>query len=71
MISNFIILVTEIFTPYINLQITKGATRQEKSIIVKGNDRYTQYKTEYFHIVIEEITVKCCGFLKGTLAIGT
>ncbi|MFF2529272.1 4-oxalocrotonate tautomerase family protein [Brevibacillus sp. NPDC058079] len=52
--------------PYINLQITKGATRDQKAQIVK---EFTETlvnvlgkKPEYTHIVIEEIDDENWGF---------
>ncbi|KZE39144.1 4-oxalocrotonate tautomerase [Brevibacillus parabrevis] len=52
--------------PYINLQITKGATRDQKAQIVK---EFTETlvnvlgkKPEHTHIVIEEIDDENWGF---------
>lgn len=52
--------------PYINLQITKGATREQKAAIVK---RFTETlsdvlgkKPEHTHIVIEEIEEENWGY---------
>jgi len=52
--------------PYINLQITKGATREQKAQIVK---EFTETlvnvlgkKPEYTHIVIQEIEDENWGF---------
>lgn len=52
--------------PYINVQITKGATRQQKSQIVK---RMTETlvevlgkKPEHIHIVIQEIEESDWGY---------
>jgi len=52
--------------PYINLQITKGASREQKAQIVK---EFTQTlvnvlgkKPEYTHIVIQEIDEENWGF---------
>lgn len=52
--------------PYINLQITKGATREQKAQIVK---EFTETlvtvlgkKPEHTHIVIQEIDEENWGF---------
>jgi 4-oxalocrotonate tautomerase len=52
--------------PYINLQITKGATREQKAQIVK---EFTETlvsvlgkKPEHIHIVIQEIEDENWGF---------
>ncbi len=52
--------------PYINLQITKGASREQKEAIVKA---FTQTlvdvlgkKPEHTHIVIQEIADEDWGF---------
>lgn len=63
--NNFFPEVT-IAMPYINLQITKGATRDQKAQIVK---EFTQTlvqvlgkKPEHTHIVIQEIEDENWGF---------
>lgn len=52
--------------PYINLQITKGATREQKSKIVKEmTDTLVNIlgkKPEHIHIVIQEIEEENWGF---------
>jgi 4-oxalocrotonate tautomerase len=52
--------------PYINLQITKGATRDQKAQIVKEFTetlvRTLGKKPEHTHIVIEEIEDENWGF---------
>jgi 4-oxalocrotonate tautomerase len=52
--------------PYINVQITKGATRDQKSQIVKDiTDSLVQVlgkRSEYIHIVIQEIEEEDWGF---------
>lgn len=52
--------------PYINLQITKGATREQKSQIVKEmTDSLVNNlgkKPEHIHIVIQEIDDENWGF---------
>lgn len=52
--------------PYINLQITKGATRDQKATVVS---RFTETlvqvlgkRPEHIHIVIEEIEEENWGF---------
>ena len=52
--------------PYINLQITKGATREQKKVIV---EQFTETlvqtlgkKPEHIHIVIQEIADENWGF---------
>ncbi|CAM4315433.1 tautomerase family protein [Paenibacillus tarimensis] len=52
--------------PYINLQVTKGATREQKAQIVK---EFTETlvdilgkKPEHIHIVIQEIEEENWGF---------
>ncbi|GIO06617.1 tautomerase [Brevibacillus reuszeri] len=59
--------------PYINLQITKGATRDQKAQIVK---EFTETlvnvlgkKPEHTHIVIEEMTMKTGGMRAFSLMI--
>ena len=56
----------ELTMPYINLQITKGATREQKAQIVK---QFTETlvnvlgkKPEHTHIVIQEIEDENWGF---------
>lgn len=52
--------------PYINVQITKGATREQKSQIVKDmTDSLVKNlgkKPEHIHIVIQEIQEEDWGF---------
>ncbi len=52
--------------PYINLQITKGATREQKAAIVREFTetlvRVLGKKPEHTHIVIEEIDDENWGF---------
>lgn len=52
--------------PYINLQITKGATREQKQTIVREFTRTLQTvlgkKPEQTHIVIQEIDTDDWGF---------
>ncbi len=52
--------------PYINVQITKGATREQKSKIVKEMTdslvRVLGKKPEHIHIVIQEILGEDWGF---------
>lgn len=52
--------------PYINLQITKGATREQKSRIVKEMTEtlvnVLGKKPEHIHIVIQEISEEDWGF---------
>ena len=52
--------------PYINLQITKGATREQKSKLVKEmTDSLVNIlgkKPEHIHIVIQEIQEEDWGF---------
>lgn len=52
--------------PYINLQITKGATREQKSKIVKEmTDTLVNTlgkRPEHIHIVIQEIQEEDWGF---------
>jgi len=52
--------------PYINLQITKGATRDEKQRIVEDFTaslvKHLGKKPEHIHIVIEEIDEENWGF---------
>lgn len=52
--------------PYVNVQITEGATRQEKAQLVKefteSLGRILGKKPEHTHIVIEEIPEENWGF---------
>ncbi|MEK8088651.1 4-oxalocrotonate tautomerase family protein [Thermithiobacillus plumbiphilus] len=52
--------------PYVNVQITKGATRQQKAEIVKDITdslvRVLGKKPEYTHVVIQEIADEDWGF---------
>ncbi|GLI05200.1 tautomerase [Paenibacillus tyrfis] len=52
--------------PYINLQITKGASRDQKAQVVKEFTetlvRVLDKKPEHIHIVIEEIKDENWGF---------
>ena len=52
--------------PYINVQITKGATREQKSQIVKDMTeslvRVLGKRPEHIHIVIQEIADEDWGF---------
>jgi len=52
--------------PYVNVQITKGATRQQKEEIVKDITMSLQKnlgkKPEHTHIVIQEIEEENWGF---------
>ncbi|TBR42837.1 4-oxalocrotonate tautomerase family protein [Marinomonas agarivorans] len=52
--------------PYINVQITKGATREQKAQIVKDMTESLQRvlgkKPEYTHIVIQEIEEENWGY---------
>lgn len=52
--------------PYINLQITKGASREQKALIVKEfTETLTKVlgkKPEHTHIVIQEIEDENWGF---------
>lgn len=52
--------------PYINLQITKGATRSQKATIVKDFTdvlvRVLGKKPEHIHIVIQEINDENWGY---------
>lgn len=52
--------------PYVNIQITKGATREQKAEIVKdvtnSLSRVLGKKPEYTHIVIQEIEDENWGF---------
>lgn len=52
--------------PYINLQITPGATREQKQAVVREFTdtlvRVLNKKPEHIHIVIEEIDEENWGF---------
>ncbi|MDD2799416.1 MAG: 4-oxalocrotonate tautomerase family protein [Bacteroidales bacterium] len=52
--------------PYINLQITKGATREQKAqIVAEFTDTLVQVlnkKPEHIHIVIQEIEDENWGY---------
>lgn len=52
--------------PYVNVQITKGATRQQKAALVKditdSLSRVLGKKPEHTHIVIQEIAEEDWGF---------
>jgi 4-oxalocrotonate tautomerase len=52
--------------PYVNIQITKGATREQKALLVKEVTdslvRILGKKPEHTHIVIQEITDENWGF---------
>ena len=52
--------------PYVNVQITKGATREQKAEIVKditdSLSRVFGKKPEHTHIVIQEIEEENWGF---------
>lgn len=52
--------------PYINVQITKGATRDQKAELVKditqSLNRVLNKKPEYTHIVIQEIDEENWGY---------
>lgn len=52
--------------PYINVQITQGATREQKSLIVKDiTDSLVNVlgkKPEHIHIVIQEIKEEDWGY---------
>ncbi|ADL56414.1 tautomerase family protein [Gallionella capsiferriformans] len=52
--------------PYVNVQITKGATKSQKAEIVKGITnslvRVLGKKPEHTHIVIQEIEEQDWGF---------
>jgi 4-oxalocrotonate tautomerase len=52
--------------PYVNIQITKGATREQKAEIVKditnSLSRVLGKKPEHTHIVIQEIEDENWGF---------
>ncbi|MBU1312152.1 MAG: 4-oxalocrotonate tautomerase family protein [Gammaproteobacteria bacterium] len=52
--------------PYVNIQITKGATKQQKAALVKDVTdslvRVLGKKPEYTHVVIQEIEEENWGF---------
>lgn len=52
--------------PYVNIQITKGATKQQKAALVKDVTdslvRVLGKKPEYTHVVIQEIAEENWGF---------
>lgn len=52
--------------PYVNLQITKGATREQKAQLVRDMTdslvRVLGKKPEHIHIVIQEISEEDWGF---------
>ena len=52
--------------PYVNVQITTGATYQQKAELVKDITdslvRVLGKKPEHTHIVIQEIAEENCGF---------
>jgi len=52
--------------PYVNVQITKGATREQKAEIVKditgSLQRVLGKNPEYTHVVIQEIEEEDWGF---------
>ncbi|NEQ71028.1 MAG: 4-oxalocrotonate tautomerase family protein [Symploca sp. SIO2D2] len=52
--------------PYINLQVTKGASREQKKQIVKDFTdslvRHLGKKPEHIHIVIDEIDEENWGY---------
>ncbi len=52
--------------PYVNVQITTGATRAQKAELVKevtaSLGRILQKKPEHIHIVIQEISEENWGF---------
>lgn len=52
--------------PYINLQITRGATREQKAELVRELTdslvRILQKKPEHIHIVIDEVDEENWGY---------
>jgi len=52
--------------PYVNMQITKGATREQKAHLVKDVTdslvRVLGKKPEHIHVVIQEIAEEDWGF---------
>lgn len=52
--------------PYVNVQITKGASREQKSALVKEITdslvRHLGKKPEHIHIVIQEIAEEDWGY---------
>jgi 4-oxalocrotonate tautomerase len=58
--------ITKIAMPYVNIQITQGATREQKSQLVKEVTdslvRILGKKPKHTHIVIQEIAEENWGF---------
>jgi 4-oxalocrotonate tautomerase len=58
--------IQEITMPYVNIQITQGATREQKAQLVKEVTdslvRILGKKPEHTHIVIQEIAEEDWGF---------
>lgn len=52
--------------PYVNIQITQGATREQKAALVKDTTdslvRVLGKRPEHIHIVIQEIAEEDWGF---------
>jgi 4-oxalocrotonate tautomerase len=52
--------------PYVNIQITRGATREQKAALVKDVTeslvRHLGKKPEHTHVVIQEIAEEDWGF---------
>lgn len=52
--------------PYVNVQVTRGATREQKSALVRDITdslvRNLDKKPEHIHIVIQEIAEEDWGF---------
>ncbi|MCF6288673.1 MAG: 4-oxalocrotonate tautomerase family protein [Proteobacteria bacterium] len=52
--------------PYVNIQITKGATRKQKAELVKNITdslvRVLNKKSEHIHVVIQEIEEENWGY---------
>lgn len=59
-------LIEESIVPYVNIQITKGATREQKAQLVREVTdslvRVLGKKPEHTHIVIQEIEEEDWGF---------
>jgi 4-oxalocrotonate tautomerase len=59
-------LMSGVNMPYVNIQITKGATKQQKAALVKDVTdslvRVLGKKPEYTHVVIQEIEEENWGF---------
>jgi len=59
-------LISGVNMPYVNIQITKGATKQQKAALVKDVTdslvRVLGKKPEYTHVVIQEIEEENWGF---------